>query len=43
MMQGQHHQMLNIITALECGNNWWEMSGGKLGTLIDFTLQKQKI
>ena len=34
MTQGQHHQMLNVITALEHGNNWWEMGGGKLGMLI---------
>ena len=27
--------MLNIITALEDRNNWWEMSGGKLGTLVN--------
>ena len=26
--------MLNIITALKHGNNWWEMGGGKLGMLI---------
>ena len=23
MMQGQHHQTLNVITALKHGNNWW--------------------
>ena len=28
--------MLNVITALKHGNNWWEMGGGKLGTLVDF-------
>ena len=47
MMQGQHHQTLNIIMALKHGNIWWEMSGGKLGMLIDFrcmraTLQNEK-
>ena len=47
MMQGQHHQTLNVITALEHGNNWQEMSDGKLGTLVDFrhmrvTLQNEK-
>ena len=36
MMQGQHHRTLNIIMASECGNNWWEMGGGKLGMLIAF-------
>ena len=39
--------MLDVITALECGNNWQEMSGRKLGTLIDsrrmrVTLQNEK-
>ena len=36
MMQGQRHQTLNIITASKCGNNWWEMGGGKLGTIVAF-------
>ena len=26
---------LYITTALEHGNNWWEMSGGKPGTLVN--------
>ena len=47
MMQAQHHRTLDVITALKHGNNWWEMSGGKPGMLVDFrhmrvTLQNEK-